>query len=97
MVTTPSKAAGSKAPVLAKACISSSSRRARTASASARAVATMPRPDFTNSASPTMARSRSSWWLTADWVTSRRCAARVTERSSNTASSTCSSRPSMSE
>jgi protocatechuate 4,5-dioxygenase alpha chain len=43
------------------------------------AVATMPRPDFTNSGSPTMARSLSSRWLTADWVTPRRCAARVTE------------------
>jgi hypothetical protein len=32
----------------------------------------------TNSGSPTMPRSLSSRWLTADWVTPRRCAARVT-------------------
>jgi hypothetical protein len=35
---------------------------------------TMPRPDFTNSGSPVMARSLSSRWLTADCVTPRRCA-----------------------
>ena len=48
-------------------------------SPSAQAVATMPRPDLTNSGSPVMARSLSSRWLTADCVTPRRWAAPVME------------------
>src|SRR5690554_798698 len=45
----------------------------------------MPRPDFTNRGSPKAWRKRSRVWLTADWVTPNRTAARDTPPSSNTA------------
>src|SRR5690554_6672616 len=45
----------------------------------------MPRPDFTNRGSPKACLRRSRVWLTADWVTPRRTAARDTLPSSRTA------------
>ena len=61
--------------------------RACAASASARAVATTPRPDFTISGSATIERSFPMRWLTADWVTPSFAAAPVTDPVSTTATS----------
>ena len=97
MVKVVCQRAGSNSPERAKRSSSPSSSRACTASASARAVATMPRPDLTNSGSPVMARSLSSRWLTADCVTPRRCAAPVMLPASTTATSSCSRRASRSD
>jgi hypothetical protein len=68
---------------------------ARSARLNACAVATMPRPDLTKSASCVIARNRSSVWLTADCVTPSRTAAAVTDCSSATATGTFSARASI--